>query len=201
VTSGSSRPWFPREIRRAAQVITVSNDAREQITERYHVPENKISTMYNGPGAGADSVTAKDASRELAAMGLNMQRPFVLAVGNVQPRKNLARLLNAFAEVVLGRGHDIDLFIVGARRFRADARGLRKGAHLKTQDRPEGRAPQVTVRCYMRRALNDPPRLFELRESIHLWQHGVVHGANVGACAGPLDCVFARAPSACSFAK
>jgi glycosyltransferase involved in cell wall biosynthesis len=110
----------PRSIRRAAHVITVSQDARRQIIEYYRVPEAKISAIYNGPGAGAEPITPAAARQELSVMGLDLDRPFLLTVGNLQPRKNLVRLLEAFGELVTRRRHDIDLVIVGPKRYRAE---------------------------------------------------------------------------------
>ena len=107
----------PRSIRKSAHVITVSESARRQIIEHYRVPEEKISAIYNGPGPGAAPITEQDAGKELAALGLNLERPYLLAVGNLQPRKNLVRLIEAFRTLV--QSHEIDLVIVGPQRYRA----------------------------------------------------------------------------------
>jgi glycosyltransferase involved in cell wall biosynthesis len=110
----------PRSIRQAAHVITDSEDARRQIIDHYAVPPSKISAIPIGPGAGAQPITAEEAREELRALGLDPDRPYVLAVGNIQPRKNLVRLVEAFNVLVHGRGHDLDLVIVGPRHFRAE---------------------------------------------------------------------------------
>lgn len=110
----------PRSIRKAAHVITVSESARRQIIERYKVPDAKISTIPNGPGPGAEEITLEAALRELATIGLKVKRPYLLTVGNLQPRKNLVRLLQAFDHLVRVRGHDIDLVIAGPAHFRAE---------------------------------------------------------------------------------
>jgi glycosyltransferase involved in cell wall biosynthesis len=98
----------------------VSQDARRQIIEYYRVPEAKISAIYNGPGRGAEPIKVEAAREELAAMGLELERPFLLTVGNLQPRKNLVRLIEAFGELVTHRHDDIDLVIVGPKRYRAE---------------------------------------------------------------------------------
>ena len=110
----------PRSIRKAAHVITVSQASRRDIIDRYRVTEDKISAIPNGPGPGSEPITSDEARAELSNLGLNLQRPYLLAVGNLQPRKNLVRLIQAFDELVIGRGHDIDLVVVGPKRFRAD---------------------------------------------------------------------------------
>jgi glycosyltransferase involved in cell wall biosynthesis len=110
----------PRSIRQAAQVITDSESARRQIIEHYRVPEEKITSIPIGPGLGAMELGIDAARQELAALDLGLDRPYVLTVGNLQPRKNLIRLLEAFGSLVESGGHDIDLVIVGPRRFRAE---------------------------------------------------------------------------------
>lgn len=109
-------PW---SIRKAAHVITVSEFARRQIVEHYRVAEEKISAVPNGPGPGATPISEEEARKELAALGLSGQRPYLLAVGNLQPRKNLVRLLQAFTQLDTG-GNELDLVIVGPRHFRAE---------------------------------------------------------------------------------
>ena len=110
----------PRSIRKAAHVITDSQSARSQIIEHYRVPEAKITAIPIGPGRAAEPISLESARAELAALDLNLRRPFLLAVGNLQPRKNLVRLVDAFMRLVHDRGHDIDLVIVGPRHYRAE---------------------------------------------------------------------------------
>ena len=113
------RTFVPRAIRRAAHVITVSQDARRQIVEHFGVPESKVSAIPNGPGKGAEAIAPDEAGAQLAALGLDPKRPYALAVGNLQPRKNLVRLIEAIGRV-RRRGHDIDLVVVGPKHFRAE---------------------------------------------------------------------------------
>jgi glycosyltransferase involved in cell wall biosynthesis len=114
------KTMVPRSIRLASHVITDSQDARRQIIEHYRVPEAKISAIPIGPGAGVQPIELDAARQELSGLGIKADRPFLLAVGNLQPRKNLVRLVEAFSELVSRRGHDIDLVIVGPRRYKAE---------------------------------------------------------------------------------
>jgi glycosyltransferase involved in cell wall biosynthesis len=109
----------PRSIGLAAYVITDSESARREIMEHYHVPEEKISNIPIGAGAGSATITPEEARAELASLDLNAERPYLLTVGNLQPRKNLVRLVEAFNQLVSG-GLDIDLVIVGPRHFRSE---------------------------------------------------------------------------------
>lgn len=111
---------IPRSIRMASHVITDSQSARNQIIEHYRVPESKISAILIGPGLGAEPITLEAARAELTGLVIKVERPYLIAVGNLQPRKNLVRLVEAFKELVDSRDHDIDLVIVGPSRYRGE---------------------------------------------------------------------------------
>ncbi|OLC00907.1 MAG: hypothetical protein AUI15_06550 [Actinobacteria bacterium 13_2_20CM_2_66_6] len=113
------RSNVPRSIRMAAHVITVSADARARIIEAYRLPESRITAIPNGPGLGAQVIDPDDARSEISGLGLSPGRPYVLTVGNLQPRKNIVRLIKAF-EQVTAHGHDLDLVIAGPRHYRAE---------------------------------------------------------------------------------
>lgn len=151
----------PRSIRHAAHVITVSEDARRRIIERYHVPETKITAILNGPGGGAMPISADAAAAEVSAIGLDLDRPFILTVGNVQPRKNLVRLVTAVQALVDRHGHDVDLVVVGPKRFQSDA-------IVEAATRLEGRvhftgyiSDRQLAACYRRCTLFVLPSLYE----------------------------------------
>jgi glycosyltransferase involved in cell wall biosynthesis len=109
----------PRSIKHAAHVLTVSEDARRRIIDTYRIPDEKITAIPNGPGAGAQTLAAGVARDELDAANLAPRRPYILTVGNLQPRKNLIRLLEAFTVLVTDGHHDVDLLVVGPERYRA----------------------------------------------------------------------------------
>ena len=109
-------PW---SIRRTARVITVSLLCRQEIIETYQVPEEKVVCVYNAAGPAAQELSEEDVRAEASGLGIDVSRPFVLAVGNLQPRKNLVRLIEAF-ERVRSLGVDAELVIVGPEHFRAE---------------------------------------------------------------------------------
>jgi glycosyltransferase involved in cell wall biosynthesis len=101
-------------------VVTVSETCRSEIIERYRLPEEKVVCVYNGPGAAAQPLSDDEARLELTRLGTgNAGRPYVLAVGNLQPRKNLVRLISAFRELVES-GQDLELVIAGPEHFRSE---------------------------------------------------------------------------------
>jgi glycosyltransferase involved in cell wall biosynthesis len=83
-------------LRRAAAVITISSFSRSEISRFYRIPQSSIHVTHLAP---ADAFRdrgrpAPDQAGKFAGL-----KPYVLAVGNLQPRKNLARLAEAFAGV------------------------------------------------------------------------------------------------------
>src|ERR1051325_9042149 len=88
-----------RTARRAARIITVSEFSRQDIIRTYRLPPEKITLTYNGI---EDRFTPYPASSSEAAdtrRRFGIERDYLLAVGSLQPRKNLARLVRAYARL------------------------------------------------------------------------------------------------------
>jgi len=80
-------------IRRAEVVVALSEFTRGEIVRFYPAAGGKVAVVY--PGIGAEFCPdAKEDGRALSALGV--RQPYVLAVGNIHPRKNLGRLLDAW---------------------------------------------------------------------------------------------------------
>jgi len=95
----------PRSMRRAARVVAVSESTRRDIARFCpSVPKDRVRVILEAadarfaPAQGGQETAQAAANR---ALGLD-DRPYLLAVGVLQPRKNLALLLDAFALVKLG---------------------------------------------------------------------------------------------------
>lgn len=102
----------PLTARRAAAVIAVSKKTRDDIVERYHIPARKIAVTYEG----ADSrfhPREKSEAREYVKKTYGVDRDFILAVGNLQPRKNLVNLVRSYANLKKDQKIDPVLVIVG----------------------------------------------------------------------------------------
>ncbi len=99
----------PRSVRRAARVIAVSQFTRDDVVRRYGIAEEKISVIHEAAGP-AFRVLDDAGSRQLPA---GVTEPFVLAVGNLEPRKNLERLVEAFAAAAREPGVTVKLVLVG----------------------------------------------------------------------------------------
>jgi glycosyltransferase involved in cell wall biosynthesis len=90
--------------RGATAIITGSEASRGEIVERYRVPENRVFVIPYGVASGfrpADRWAPFDGDRPLR----------VLAVGTLEPRKNLVRLLDALRLVALKQA--VHLRVIG----------------------------------------------------------------------------------------
>jgi glycosyltransferase involved in cell wall biosynthesis len=117
-------PCFPRRItlllrfllsrsaRSSAAIITVSENSRQDIVRLCGVPPSKVHVVYEGYNRALFHAAPPDraALHELRAR-LGIGRPYVLHHGAVQPRKNLPRLIAAYAEL-LARNPKLDLDLV-----------------------------------------------------------------------------------------
>jgi glycosyltransferase involved in cell wall biosynthesis len=95
-------------VRTSAVVVTPSHFSRARLLHHYGLDSERVIVTPNGvlPVAGDDPT--RDAT--LAAIGLNA--PFVLQVGNLEPRKNVPRLIAAIARV-REQGLQLGLVIAG----------------------------------------------------------------------------------------
>lgn len=108
-----SRVLVPLSVRRSAAVFSVSEFSRGQISQRYSVPNEKVTVIPNGVDRGRFFPDTRG-SQELSSLGL-AGREFYLTVGRLEPRKNHATLLRAWALLNTPRPR---LVIVGQRHFR-----------------------------------------------------------------------------------
>lgn len=85
----------PRYLKKAARVLTVSRFSREDILKQYRIPPEKIEILYNGVRTVFQPVpdAEKSAIRDRYTQG----QEYFVAVGAIQPRKNLINLLKAFS--------------------------------------------------------------------------------------------------------
>lgn len=112
--------WLvPRSIRAAAHTLTVSEFSREQLMHRYGLPPHRISVTHE---AASDAFRPQPDTFSRALLApLQLPERFILAVGNLQPRKNLGVLLDAYATLVHERGVDWPLVLVGQIHYRGGA--------------------------------------------------------------------------------
>ncbi|MFB3815008.1 MAG: glycosyltransferase family 4 protein [Terriglobales bacterium] len=82
--------------RRADWVLTVSEYSKCEIVELYRIPPERVTVTYNGCPSGFQPVPHDEALQRVKKYGI--EDSYLLYVGTLQPRKNLPRLLAAYAE-------------------------------------------------------------------------------------------------------
>lgn len=100
---------MPKYMAQTDYVIAVSEASRQEIIDHYKLPPEKIVVLYNGVDR---SMYYPRSQKEVDATTkrYGIKTPYYLAVGNIEPRKNLKRLVTAYATLP----HDTTLVLVGA---------------------------------------------------------------------------------------
>ena len=113
------RVLIPWSCLRADHVITVSEASKRDLVEIYRLDPRKITVTY--PGA-ADSYKLLDVEQARTHIReiYGIATPFILYVGNLEPRKNLSRLLQAFAGLKRGMRIPHKLLVVGPKAWLYD---------------------------------------------------------------------------------
>jgi glycosyltransferase involved in cell wall biosynthesis len=88
-----------RTVKTASRIITVSEFSKKAILRHYDVPADKVHVVPNAANPYF-RVTNHERARRVVRERLNLNAPFVLSVGDLQPRKNHIRLIEAFARLI-----------------------------------------------------------------------------------------------------
>lgn len=106
--------WSTRfAVRHATRLIAVSQATKNDLLKLYGAETLKVTVVHHGLNseAGTPSRGANHATERLAAR-FGLPRRYIIAIGTVQPRKNYARLIAAYASLGLARD-ETALVIVG----------------------------------------------------------------------------------------
>lgn len=107
------RPIIPLAARRASAVIAVSENTKRDIQDILHIPAEKIHVIYEAAAPHFQPVTDRR-ELEMVRRELGLPKRFVLYVGNVEPRKNIERLVRAMSHIETRHADPISLVIVGS---------------------------------------------------------------------------------------
>ncbi len=108
-------------VRKAAAVITVSEFSKREIQAFYPVPAAHIHVTHEAAAPQFDAVDRGDAAIHTR---YGIRKPYVLAVGNLQPRKNLLRLIEAFSRLAARPDFGHHLVLAGKAQWRESEIGV-----------------------------------------------------------------------------
>jgi glycosyltransferase involved in cell wall biosynthesis len=111
----TQRAWLkalvPSSARSANHIITLSEHSKKDIVRTYGIAEEKVTVTHLGAGNEFFSRN-KEKAQEYIAQRYRIHGDFVLYLGRLQARKNLARLVDAYA-LVRKAGFSQKLVIAG----------------------------------------------------------------------------------------
>lgn len=104
------RKYFPKFAKKASHILTVSEYSKKDICSTYAIPEDKISVAWNGASTLFKPLGL--AEIEETRSKYSKGKAYFVFVGALHPRKNVGRLVEAFAQFYT-QNKSIELVIVG----------------------------------------------------------------------------------------
>jgi glycosyltransferase involved in cell wall biosynthesis len=111
-----SRLKLPLMVRSATMVITPTEQIRHEVCDRFNLNSSRVVPVAEAPRSVFSP--ASDHEIDLVRQRLSIEGQFVLAVGTIEPRKNLISLLRAFALVKESYQGAFQLVISGTKGWR-----------------------------------------------------------------------------------
>lgn len=92
--------WTQFSVSNANHIVTISNFSKRDIIKLYGVEDEKITIAYPGYDREIFHVVSDRKKIESVLKKYNLKDSFLVYIGTIQPRKNLTRLIEAFARIV-----------------------------------------------------------------------------------------------------
>ena len=99
--------WTRYSAKKAAKIFTISEASRDDIIKLYKVDPKKVIVTY----PGIKKIDKLESMEDLANK-FKIKNDYILFVGTLQPRKNIVKLIEAFAKLQT-KGKNLDLVVVG----------------------------------------------------------------------------------------
>ncbi|MFL7794554.1 MAG: glycosyltransferase family 4 protein [Anaerolineae bacterium] len=93
------KKWVPYAVQQADHIIAVSKATRQDLIELYQTHPEKITVLYHGVTPEFQPISDSAQLAEVRHKYNLGDRPFLLSVSTIQPRKNYRRLIQAFAQI------------------------------------------------------------------------------------------------------
>lgn len=121
--------------KRARRVIAVSDATRSAIVQLLGVPADRVDVVYHGIEPTFQPITDSAAIRAFCQQH-QLDQPYLLYLGTIEPRKNVEALIRAYAQARRNGGLRLPLVVAGGRGWRDAAvfelvQSLRIGDHVR----------------------------------------------------------------------
>lgn len=112
---------IPYASKKAKFIFTVSKYAKNDIINTYGISQDRVIITYNSVNQGFKRLNSAELNEpELRDKFRISDVPYILSVGNLQPRKNLPRLIRAFLKFLKNYNYNRKLVIVGKKAWMYD---------------------------------------------------------------------------------
>jgi len=114
----STKFLVPKSLRKAKRIIAVSEATKKDIIKLFKIPASKITVIHEGVVVKKLEVRTKDIK---AKDRYNLSDKYICFVGTLEPRKNVLRLIEAYADFLKKskKFQEYDLVIAGTRGWRS----------------------------------------------------------------------------------
>lgn len=114
------RSWTEYSANKATRIFTISEASKNDIIDEYHVRPDNIVVTY--PGIKNDTSTMKQVTTHgVLKEKYGITSSYILFVGTLQPRKNITRLIEAYAKLRSEIKDAPELIIVGKKGWQYEA--------------------------------------------------------------------------------
>ena len=96
ISSAKEKAVYSLMAKKADKIIAVSNSTKKDIEEIFKIPSEKINVIYSGLDKRFFEESKIDSQKVLEKYGIT--KKYILFLGTLEPSKNIARLLEAFAK-------------------------------------------------------------------------------------------------------
>jgi glycosyltransferase involved in cell wall biosynthesis len=117
LTSLRMRATISASVRKANLVITGSDFTAERLMDAYRLGPDRVVVTPYGVDPRWRPLPAAESAQIIAEAGVRLPQRFVLAIGNVHPRKNIPRLIRAVAALRSDGFGDVELVLVGQHQW------------------------------------------------------------------------------------
>ena len=126
-TVANDQRWAANIVTRAHGVVTPSEATRQDALRWLNLRPERVRAIHHGVADAYFDPSPEAQSAARAAFQL--LKPYILFVSTIEPRKNLARLLDSYEQLPAETRQEFDLVIAGPRGWQSDATMARLQSH------------------------------------------------------------------------
>src|SRR2546428_12313 len=118
----ATRFLVPPSLARAQRIMVISESVAADVRRMFRIPSDRISVVPPGVRSEFTPRDPLEARRRVVErLDVDAQRPYLLSVGTVEPRKNLVTLVKAVASLPRAARERFSLLVAGAPGWKTSA--------------------------------------------------------------------------------